>query len=72
MLLPNSLTEGRQIDQEMANEWTHFSSAFLKDPVVDVDIVVLALKLYESSSFMLFIPSQQINDLFTNKRRTLQ
>lgn len=68
MLMANSLTEGRGFEQEMANERNSFSSAFLKETVVDVEIAVLALKLQERGSFTLFISFQQVNDLFTDKR----
>lgn len=70
MLIADSLTEGLRLDQEMANKRNSFSSAFLKDTVVDVKIVALALKLQGRGSFMLFISFQQVNDLFTDKRRT--
>lgn len=72
MLMDNSLTEGRRFDQEMANERNSFSSAFLKDAVVDVKIAALALKLQGRGAFILFISFQQVNDLFTDKRRTLR
>lgn len=66
MLIADSLTEGLRLDQEMANKRNSFSSAFLKDTVVDVKIH----KLQGRGSFMLFISFQQVNDLFTDKRRT--
>lgn len=69
MLTADSLPEGRRFDQETANERNSFSSAVLKDTVADVKVAVLAPKLQGRGSFTLFIRFQQVDDLFTDKRR---